>query len=69
MSQWTLTLNLDNEDDRTMFQRIAHIDSLCSIIWRLMYGMEGERLSCVDDMERLARMMEAEGVVIEELWS
>ncbi len=69
MSQWTLTLNLDNEDDRTMFQRIANVDAMCSILWRLMYGMEGERLSCVDDMERLARMMEAEGVVIEELWS
>jgi hypothetical protein len=65
----TINLDLDHEEDRIMWQRIAHIDSLCSILWRLMYGMEGERLSCVDDMERTARLMEAEGVVIEELWS
>ncbi len=69
MSTWTLTLNLDNEEDRIMFQRVAHLEALCSILWRLMYGMEGERLSCVDDMERIARLMEAEGVVIEELWA
>ncbi len=69
MSTWTLTLNLDNEEDRIMFQRVAHLEALCSILWRLMYGMEGERLSCVEDMERIARLMEAEGVVIEELWA
>jgi len=65
----TFHIDLDAEDCRAQFQRIAHVDAMCSILWRLMYGMEGERLSCVDDMERLARMMEAEGVVIEELWS
>lgn len=69
MSTWTLTLNLDNEEDRITFQRVAHLEALCSILWRLMYGMEGERLSCVDDMERTARLMEADGVVIEDLWS
>jgi len=65
----TFNIDLDAEDGRAQFQRFAHVDAMCSILWRLMYGMEGERLSCVDDMERLARMMEAEGVVIEELWS
>ena len=68
MSQWTLTLNLDIEDDRVMFQRIAHIDSLCSIIWRLKYGNEQERLG-IKDMGKLYRMEIDEGVVIEELWS
>ncbi len=65
----TINLDLDHEEDRIMWQRIAHIDSLCSILWRLMYGAVGERLSCVEDMERIARLMEAEGVVIEDLWS
>lgn len=65
----TINLDLDYEEDRLMWQRIGHVEALCSILWRLMYGMEGERLSCVDDMERTARLMEAEGVVIEELWS
>lgn len=68
MSQWTLTLNLDNEEDRVMFQRIAHIDSLCSILWRLKYGNEHERLDA-KGLGKLYRMELDEGVVIEELWS
>ena len=64
----TITLDLDREEDRAMWQRIGHVDAMCSILWRLMYGRDGERLSCEDDMERLARLMEADGVVIEDLW-
>ena len=51
-----------------MFQRIAHIDSLCSILWRLKYGNDHERLDA-KGLGKLYRMELDEGVVIEELWS
>ena len=63
----TINLDLDCEEDRMMWQRIGHVDALCSILWRLKYGNEQERLD-TKGAGKLYRMELDEGVVIEDLW-
>lgn len=62
----TINLDLDHEEDRQMWQRIGHVDALCSILWRFIHN--GDESACFACRQKLTEMMEAEGVVIEELW-
>ncbi len=65
----TIKLYLDNPEDALRWQRFAHTDALCSILWKLLYGGPEVQLTCEEDMTRVCELLEAEGVIIEELWS
>lgn len=65
----TFHIDLDAEGGREQFQRFAHVDAMCSILWRLLHGLPDERLTTPEDAERLCRLLEADGVVIEDIWS